>query len=258
MGFDENIKKRIRQLAHHSCCLCFAKGVEVHHIIPLAEGGKDVFDNAAPLCASCHETYGANPTKRKLICEAKDNWYKICSERFKPAHEELYEIKQRLLSIETVINNKKSNRKVRWGNVEDAMAFLLLRDYNDIYLPCRSVETTLSLLDILLNKRFWVDKELKRYKNIFIKQYGKIFAVRVLLQILCEENIKVGEGLKVEQLEKIFIAYQTYVQMFVFAIFDVGIQIGVENNNTIHFRLTKEAREYMLKEKELNLFEKEV
>jgi hypothetical protein len=37
----------------------------------------DELENAAPLCPSCHETYGANPTKRKFLREARDLWYEI-------------------------------------------------------------------------------------------------------------------------------------------------------------------------------------
>ena len=42
-----------------------------------------IIDNAAPLCPSCHENYGANPTKRKFIREARDFWYELCADRFK-------------------------------------------------------------------------------------------------------------------------------------------------------------------------------
>jgi hypothetical protein len=56
--------------------------VEVHHIIPEEEDGPDTKDNAAPLCPSCHETYGSNPDKRKFIREARDFWYELCSKRF--------------------------------------------------------------------------------------------------------------------------------------------------------------------------------
>jgi hypothetical protein len=55
--------------------------VEVHHIVPEAEAGPDTEDNAAPLCPSCHETYGANPDKRKFIREARDFWYELCRTR---------------------------------------------------------------------------------------------------------------------------------------------------------------------------------
>ena len=44
---------------HPFCELCFQKGVlvpveEVHHILPLAEGGANDNDNLISLCKSCH------------------------------------------------------------------------------------------------------------------------------------------------------------------------------------------------------------
>lgn len=44
---------------HPFCELCFQKGVlvpveEVHHILPLAEGGTNDKDNLISLCKSCH------------------------------------------------------------------------------------------------------------------------------------------------------------------------------------------------------------
>jgi len=62
--------------------LCHAVYVEVHHIVAESESGSDTEDNAAPLCPSCHETYGRNPDKRKFIREARDFWYEICAKRF--------------------------------------------------------------------------------------------------------------------------------------------------------------------------------
>ena len=82
MPFPEPVKLSVRKRAHHQCCLCKAVGVEVHHIIPHNEGGPDTEDNAAPLCPSCHEVYGANPTKRKMIRETRDTWYEICAARY--------------------------------------------------------------------------------------------------------------------------------------------------------------------------------
>jgi hypothetical protein len=84
MAFSEVTKASVRKKSHLSCCICHAFGVEIHHIIPQAEGGPDTEDNAAPLCPSCHEIYGANPTKRKMITEARDAWYEICATRYAP------------------------------------------------------------------------------------------------------------------------------------------------------------------------------
>ena len=96
MSFPETLKAQVRQKAHYQCCLCKSLGVEIHHIIPQEEGGPDTEDNAAPLCPSCHETYGANPQKRKFIREARDHWFKICATRFGSDTSTLDEIKVRL------------------------------------------------------------------------------------------------------------------------------------------------------------------
>ena len=78
MPFSETLKAECRRRADMRCCLCHSIGIEIHHIVPEATGGADSFDNAAPLCPSCHETFGANPVKRKFIAEARDNWYRTC------------------------------------------------------------------------------------------------------------------------------------------------------------------------------------
>ncbi len=84
MAFVEALKSRIRKKAHLRCCLCHSIGVDIHHIVQQAEGGLDPEDNAAPLCPACHDRYGANPEKRKLIREARDVWYDLCAKRFFP------------------------------------------------------------------------------------------------------------------------------------------------------------------------------
>ena len=96
MAFSEALKLKVRKKAHLSCCLCKAIGVEVHHIIPQEENGPDTEENAAPLCPSCHEAYGANPQKRKFIREARDLWYEICEKRYASDIDRLDEIKRLL------------------------------------------------------------------------------------------------------------------------------------------------------------------
>jgi hypothetical protein len=100
VAFSESLKKHLRQKAHYRCCLCQAVLVEIHHIVPQAEGGSDAEDNAAPLCASCHEIYGANPTKRKFIREARDWWYETCAKRYAPGSEALADVVEAVLREE--------------------------------------------------------------------------------------------------------------------------------------------------------------
>jgi len=77
MPFPESVKLAVKKRSHFRCCLCHIVGVEVHHIISQEEDCADTEDNAAPLCPSCHEIYGANPQKRKFVREARDFWYEL-------------------------------------------------------------------------------------------------------------------------------------------------------------------------------------
>ncbi len=101
MGFPDDLKLEVKRRTHFQCCLCKALYVEVHHIIPEAEDGPNSIENAAPLCPSCHETYGANPTKRKFIREARDSWYEICVDRFKGDNAYLEELHSSIESAAT-------------------------------------------------------------------------------------------------------------------------------------------------------------
>ncbi len=100
-SFSESLKSSVKKRAHFSCCLCHALYVEVHHIIAEEEGGPDTEDNAAPLCPSCHETYGANPSKRRFIKEVRDFWYELCSKRFANEGDKLEEISNRVTRAAT-------------------------------------------------------------------------------------------------------------------------------------------------------------
>jgi hypothetical protein len=81
MAFSEKTKHIAKLKAAFRCCICQQLFVEVHHIVPEAEGGRDTLDNAAPLCASCHDLYGGNPEKRKTIREMRDHWWRVMEKR---------------------------------------------------------------------------------------------------------------------------------------------------------------------------------
>jgi hypothetical protein len=81
MAFSERVKSVAKHQSAHRCCVCHATFVEVHHILPQEHGGSDDLDNAAPLCANCHDLYGGNPDKRKSIRQMRDSWWKTIKER---------------------------------------------------------------------------------------------------------------------------------------------------------------------------------
>lgn len=82
MGFSEKIKKGVKTKAAFRCCRCQEIGIEVHHIIPQAQGGSDEFENAAPLCSQCHANFGSNPDKRKELALMRDWWYERVEKKF--------------------------------------------------------------------------------------------------------------------------------------------------------------------------------
>lgn len=96
MAFSDALKLTVKKKSHFCCCLCHSLGIEVHHIVPQADGGEDSEENAAPLCPSCHETYGANEQKRKFIREARKFWYELCAKRYATDPDRLDEISEQL------------------------------------------------------------------------------------------------------------------------------------------------------------------
>lgn len=81
MAFSEKVKLEAKRRACFRCVICQEPFVEIHHILPQAHGGKDTIENAAPLCASCHDLYGGNPEKRKQIREMRDHWFELMEKR---------------------------------------------------------------------------------------------------------------------------------------------------------------------------------
>lgn len=80
MPFSEAIKKEAKRRANYRCVICQTAFVEVHHILPEADGGPDTIENAAPLCGGCHQRYGGNPELRKQLREIRDHWWERCAD----------------------------------------------------------------------------------------------------------------------------------------------------------------------------------
>jgi hypothetical protein len=147
MSFSEELKLKVRKKAHFTCCMCKAIGVEIHHIIPQEQGGADSEDNAAPLCPSCHETYGANPEKRKFIREVRDFWYEICEKRYAPDSSKLDDI---INALEKMISYEDFQRFK-----EELKDELLIRE---LFTP-RSETEIQAASDELLDK-IWYNRHL--------------------------------------------------------------------------------------------------
>jgi hypothetical protein len=66
MAFDNATRAKALVAAARHCCVCHRyKGVkvEVHHVVPEAEGGDDTLENAITLCFDCHADAGHYNTR---------------------------------------------------------------------------------------------------------------------------------------------------------------------------------------------------
>jgi hypothetical protein len=170
MAFTEKLKLEVKRAGHFCCCVCRAAGVEIHHLIPQCEGGPDTFDNAAPLCPSCHETYGANPTKKKFLTEARDFWYEVCEKKHAPQGMALSEIKNLLTDefsdikkiLEAVSNNERIEGEKLLDEVE-VVRYLLVK-HKDTDTP------NLEIFDTI-----WNDEDLPELRLQFLRRHGELF-----------------------------------------------------------------------------------
>lgn len=186
MSFSEQLKLSIRRRAHFRCCLCRAIGVEIHHILPKEENGPDTEDNAAPLCPSCHEIYGANPTKRKFIREARDFWYETCSSNATQPGLTLADLSSAIedLATKNDINDLKNKISTLLTQNTDS---LNNSDSNPVTVPLerfiRSLydehfENSGWLYSAIFDSRFWYESGADSYdlldrRAFFLKTYGE-------------------------------------------------------------------------------------
>jgi len=65
MGFSKIVSSQALTKSGRNCCLCrkfCGLNIQTHHIVPLAAGGDNSFDNCVPLCLECHASIeGYNP-----------------------------------------------------------------------------------------------------------------------------------------------------------------------------------------------------
>jgi hypothetical protein len=146
MPFSEARKLEAKRKAHFACVICHQWFVEVHHIIPQEHGGTDDIENAAALCASCHDLFGGNPDKRKQIRQMRDLWYEICETRYKDSpsshlNARIEEIKAQahentalLKDIKNVLEQFYATQGV---DVSHAMTFSALTGVTGAYIPIK-------------------------------------------------------------------------------------------------------------------------
>ena len=100
--FSQEIVEEVRRKAAFRCCRFQNIGIHVHHIIPSKNGGSDDIDNAAPLCPTCHDLLGDNPSKRSQITQMRDWWYKVVENMYPTSNQYMKRLNQINSSIEQI------------------------------------------------------------------------------------------------------------------------------------------------------------
>ena len=150
MPFSEHTKLKAKRQSHFRCVVCRQPFVEIHHIIPQADGGSDLIDNACPLCARCHDVIGPNREKRKQLREMRDFWYELCKKsELNPSMvmlDELYqsllmaedERSQIMMKLEKLVDNLEAEE-------EKEITFFIAEFLSKFKIPI--IKTTLRLAD---------------------------------------------------------------------------------------------------------------
>jgi hypothetical protein len=226
MAFTEATKYEVKKIAHLSCCVCKSIGIEIHHIVPKSEGGSDEIDNAAPLCPSCHETYGANSQKRKFIKESRDIWYDICSKRYLGDIDRIDQLRDdiKILSnqlaatdlskniAEHLLNKLKESQffasnydEISWS-IGDIIRFLL--NYKEPIDPEQNanIDVCYSFLYNIRGGNDELNKEYDVLKNNFLTAFGNIIARKLTINLIQHSQINWFTRVSEDSLQKLMSA----------------------------------------------------
>lgn len=195
MAFSETLRLSVRKRAHFRCCICRVVGVEIHHIIPQEEHGPDTEENAAPLCPSCHELYGANKTKRKFVREARDFWYELCKKQENQGGLTLANLSEFIAPLATKGDLAELLTQfsllLKRGAEAEAATELAPKTVVSVDRFIRSLyeedlEDNWALFDLLFDSRAWYELgddsyDLLDRRALFLKLYGERTAHRLCL-----------------------------------------------------------------------------
>lgn len=239
MAFPDSLIVEMRRRAHFQCCLCKELGVEIHHILPQSEGGPDTPENAAPLCPSCHETYGANPTKRKFIREVKAHWFEICEKRYSSDPSLIQELRAALSesASKSDISNLRSEivKAMAWlkpgekakvieiplvKSEAGAEQMLGIRDLH-VLLYGTTSERPSGQLELLCMKELWPIKDgWRRVYNEFNELFGSRTFRQLASRALDMDSVDTYEGLTEDEITS------ALRWMLIEAVLITGLELG--------------------------------
>ncbi|SRR6266571_3219571 len=103
MAFSREVVESLLVAARRCCCVCRrfrGRNIEIHHIVPVSEGGSDEEENGIPICFDCHSDVHAagSPKGRRFthgeLRRLRDEWFASSRE---PSAVELGRIRTEIL-----------------------------------------------------------------------------------------------------------------------------------------------------------------
>ena len=226
--------------------------------MPQEEGGSDTEDNAAPLCPSCHETYGANPTKRKFIREARDLWYEICQRRYatdSPLLQNILELVKQGASkldiyrfkeevIANITSTKLPSHTIEVGKQVTTPSSKVVRilNINDmlVLLYGRRSEHPKSQYGLLCKEELWIEKYgLRRLRNNFLDQFGEAALNALAAKTLDELALPLHRGLYEEEIIKALKMLSIEASLLLL-VWEGKISVGINAEEELHFWIEPE------------------
>lgn len=205
MGFSHTVQDEALVASGRCCCICHkfcGTKINLHHIVQIADGGDDSFENCIPLCLDCHEDMGkADPRhstgKHYSSSELRihrDNWFACVKNGLVNSHlpvcEEDKELFNKICSIITPdIQNVIKNYDFR-GSIPGYFAPAL----NDLCHLEENLENEFidTELEKLRGSLFGVARSFRHYlaRDTFYQLIGKQEYLVPRLWLLKEGEIK--------------------------------------------------------------------
>lgn len=202
MAFSEKLKEGVKKKAFFRCVICQQPFVEVHHIRPQSEGGDDTIENAAPLCARCHDLYGGNPEKRKQIRQMRDNWYEVVDKMMHSSLEDFTPVISDPNWENGLKNKKVAIYHVVFENENFAMAARML--YQLVYMAQQNNPNQPRVLYLDIeghrNEQGGFDHDMFELQQDFILGFLMPYLSEVHLPLISAANEKMQENEIAEEL----------------------------------------------------------
>jgi glutaredoxin len=151
MGFSSDIAERALTSCGRKCAICHkfcGIKMELHHIIPVADGGDNSFDNCIPLCLDCHaevKAYNPKHPKGRQYTESelkkhRDLWYNRFTLKENTSKQDLPVLPIQKKVKKVLAPKTKSEKKSPIDEIDEKF---FANEYPDLVANCQRIKKTI-------------------------------------------------------------------------------------------------------------------